>query len=104
MENKSDALKTETQLLDTFDYAWNTTINGARRPDDVLRKLKKISSSTTRFANFAEKLLPFSQKKVGIKNESSKPISTGDKFGAYDDQGRITTSLFWVFKLQQITA
>ncbi|KAM1155637.1 hypothetical protein ACFX13_027099 [Malus domestica] len=98
MENKSNALKTETQLLDTFDYAWNTTINGARRPGDVLRKLKKISSSTTQFANIAQKLLPFSQKKVGIRIESSKPISTGDKFSAYDDR-EIHNSPFRVFKL-----
>ncbi|CAN6699319.1 unnamed protein product [Malus baccata var. baccata] len=98
MENQSGALKTENRLLDIFDYPWNRTNNGARRPDDVHRKLKNKSSSSTQFTDIAQKLLPSSQKKVGIRIESIKPISTGDKFGAYDDR-EIHNSPFRVFKL-----
>ncbi|TQD79604.1 hypothetical protein C1H46_034829 [Malus baccata] len=85
LENQSDALKTENRGLDTYDYAWNRINNGARRPDDVHQKLKEITSS---------------QKQVGIRIESSKPISTGDKFGAYDDR-EIDNSPFQVFKLSR---
>ncbi|XP_050121398.1 protein EFFECTOR OF TRANSCRIPTION 2-like [Malus sylvestris] len=85
LENQSDALKTENRRLGTYNYAWNRNNNGARRPDDVHQKLKEITSS---------------QKKVGIRIESSKPISTGDKFGAYDDRD-IDNSPFQVFKLSR---
>ncbi|KAM5547427.1 protein EFFECTOR OF TRANSCRIPTION 2-like [Rosa sericea] len=86
MGTKSEALKTESQLLNTFDYAWNTSINGARRPDDVLQKLKKISSKPTRFTNIVQRLLPFRQKQVGIRINSGKLVSTEDKFSDYADR------------------
>ncbi|KAI5320230.1 hypothetical protein L3X38_039938 [Prunus dulcis] len=98
MENKSVALKTETQLLNTFDYAWNTNINGARRPDDVLKKLKMVSSSRTRFVNIAQKLVPFSPKKVGTRIESSILLSPEDKFSAYANR-ESHNPLSRVFKL-----
>ena len=46
METKSEALK--LKLLNTFDYAWNASINGAGHPDDVLQRLKRISSKPAR--------------------------------------------------------
>ncbi|VVA10385.1 PREDICTED: EFFECTOR OF [Prunus dulcis] len=98
MENKSVALKTETQLLNTFDYAWNTNINGARRPDDVLKKLKMVSSRPTRFVNIAQKFVPFSPKKVGTRIESSILLSPEDKFSAYANR-ESHNPLSRVFKL-----
>ncbi|XP_058722306.1 protein EFFECTOR OF TRANSCRIPTION 2-like [Vicia villosa] len=72
MQNKGDALQTESQLLSTFDYAWNTINNGTRRPDDILQMLNKISSGTRTFSEVAKSLLPFTQKKVGIQIKSSR--------------------------------
>lgn len=85
MGTKSEVLRTEGQLLTTFDYAWNTSINGARRPVDVLEKLKKISSKPTRFANTGQRLLPSSQKQVGIRINSSKLVPTEEKCSDYAD-------------------
>ncbi|GJY29664.1 effector of transcription 2-like protein [Tanacetum coccineum] len=45
MESKKDAEKTETQLLKTFDYAWNREMNGERRPGDIHRKLDAASGT-----------------------------------------------------------
>ena len=66
MQNKEDALRTETQLLSTFDYAWNTSNNGIRRPDDILQKLHQIASCTRTLSDIARVVLPFTQKQVGI--------------------------------------
>lgn len=71
MQTKGDALQTESQLLSTFDYAWNTINNGPRRPGDILEMLNKISSGTRTFSDVAKSLLPFTQKKVGIPIKSS---------------------------------
>ncbi|KAH1160930.1 hypothetical protein AAZX31_01G003000 [Glycine max] len=72
MQNKEDALRTETQLLSTFDYAWNTSNNGIRRPDDILQKLHQIASGTRTLSDMARALLPFTQKQVGIQIKSIK--------------------------------
>lgn len=79
MENKRDAEKTEAQLLNRFDYAWNTSTNGARRQYDILPKLDKIASKTTRFSNVVWKFLPFDQKQVGIRIKASKLPSPADE-------------------------
>ncbi|TKY44519.1 GIY-YIG nuclease superfamily [Spatholobus suberectus] len=78
MQNKEDALRTEAQLLSTFDYAWNTSNNGTRRPDDILQKLHKIASGTRTLSDVARALLPFTQKQVGIRIKSSKPPLADD--------------------------
>ncbi|XP_050376351.1 protein EFFECTOR OF TRANSCRIPTION 2-like [Argentina anserina] len=88
METKSKALETESQLLNTFDYAWNTSINGARRPDDVLQRLKKVSSKPMRFTNIVQRLLPFRQKQVGITINSRKLVSSEENFSDYADRDR----------------
>ncbi|XP_027357414.1 protein EFFECTOR OF TRANSCRIPTION 2-like [Abrus precatorius] len=87
MQNKEDALRTEAQLLSTFDYAWNTSNNGIRRPDDILQKLLKIASGTRTFSDMARALLPFSftQKQVGIRIKSSKLPLADDKLDAADN-------------------
>ena len=86
MPSKSDAIRTETQLLNTFDYAWNTSINGSRRPNDIIQKLKKISLSTTHFYDGVLRLVPFSQKQVGIKIEARKLPSTENKFSSHVEE------------------
>ncbi|KAL0558482.1 hypothetical protein IC582_003055 [Cucumis melo] len=79
MKNKRDAQMTEAQLLKTFDYAWNTSGNGARRHNDVIKKLEDIASQTTKSTFISRKLLPFRQKKMGIKIKTSKPIPIVNK-------------------------
>ncbi|XP_061352656.1 protein EFFECTOR OF TRANSCRIPTION 2-like [Gastrolobium bilobum] len=79
MQNKGDALRTEAQLLSTFDYAWNTSNNGNRRPDEILQKLNKIASGTRTFSDVARVLLPFTQKQVGIRIKSSMQPLKDDK-------------------------
>ncbi|KAI4379524.1 hypothetical protein MLD38_005806 [Melastoma candidum] len=67
MLSKADAERMEFLLLKTFDYAWNKGANGARRPDDVFRKLDEVSSRGHSLSSFAKKLLHISPKKVGVK-------------------------------------
>ncbi|XP_022987709.1 protein EFFECTOR OF TRANSCRIPTION 2-like isoform X1 [Cucurbita maxima] len=86
MKNKRDAQMTEAQLLKTFDYAWNTSGNGARRHNDVLKKLEDIASQTKKFTIITRKLLPFRQKQMGIKIKTSKPIPTENKTGEYGEE------------------
>lgn len=94
MQSKSDAIRTETQLLNTFDYAWNTSINGSRRPDDILEKLKKISSSTSHFSDIAHKLLRFSQKQVGIKIKARQLPSAEHKTCADEESHNFLSRVF----------
>ncbi|KAF8393496.1 hypothetical protein HHK36_021740 [Tetracentron sinense] len=82
MKNKKNAKKAEAQLLDFFDYAWNKSSNGARRPDDILLKLDKYTSSTTLIPNITRELQqwklddPFGQKRIGIRIKASKLLLT----------------------------
>ncbi|KAK4759308.1 hypothetical protein SAY87_022439 [Trapa incisa] len=73
MINKEAAVSMETLLLDTFDYAWNKSSNGARRPHDIIQKLEEASSTTYRVSSIAKNLLPFLQKKVGIRIQNKLP-------------------------------
>ncbi|KAF2285154.1 hypothetical protein GH714_038866 [Hevea brasiliensis] len=75
MKDKRNAEKTEAQLLDTFDYAWNKGSNGARRPNDILQKISKIALSTNRFSSISKRLLFLRPGQVGIKIEANKPLS-----------------------------
>ncbi|KAH7519182.1 hypothetical protein FEM48_Zijuj08G0008500 [Ziziphus jujuba var. spinosa] len=88
MQSKSDAQKTETLLLNTFDYAWNTSINGSRRPDEILEKLKKISSSSNRFPAVVRRLLPLSQRQVGIRIKAGKLLATENNSNPCADEER----------------
>ena len=85
MENKADAKRKEDRLLNTFDYAWNKGSNGARRHDDILKKLDKRASNRTKLAIFSGKHLPFLQKQVGIKIKASKLLSQDNEFSKYAD-------------------
>ncbi|KAJ7973724.1 protein EFFECTOR OF TRANSCRIPTION 2, partial [Quillaja saponaria] len=86
MENKKDAQQTEIKLLTTFDYAWNTTNNGARRPDDIFHKLNNIASSTARFSNIAKLFLPFTQKQVGVRIKSRNLLPPENELCADADE------------------
>lgn len=88
MDNKRDAEETEAQLLNRFDYAWNTSVNGARRPNDILSKLNKIASKTIKFSDIIRKLLPFDQKQVGVRIKASKLPLPEDKSNTCTDEGR----------------
>ncbi|KHN40337.1 Pentatricopeptide repeat-containing protein [Glycine soja] len=84
MQNKEDALRTETELLSTFDYAWNTRSNCVRRPDDILQKLHQIASGTRTLSDIARALLPFTQKQVGIQIKSIK-LDEADNGSSYNN-------------------
>jgi len=85
MQTKEDALRTEAQLLTTFDYAWNSSSNGIRRPEEILQKLQKIASGTRTLSDIAKVLLPFTQKQVGIRIKSSKLPQEDDKLDKADN-------------------
>lgn len=78
VKNKADALKTETQLLNRFDYAWNKENNVARRHEDVLQKLSEFPSRNIQYPKFVKKLIYLSQKPVGIKIEASEKFPQGN--------------------------
>ncbi|KAF5726050.1 putative Effector of transcription2 [Tripterygium wilfordii] len=100
IKSKADALRTEAQLLDTFDYAWNKGCNGDRRPYDILRKLEKVTSGAAQFSTIFRKLLPFSQKQVGIKIEATKLISS-EKISNGDANNRTYPFFSQVFKVSR---
>ncbi|KAL2480253.1 effector of transcription2 [Abeliophyllum distichum] len=72
MKTKRDAERTEAQLLDKFDYAWNKGSNGTRRPKDILKKLDRRSRES-QFSLIAKKLQYFPQKQEGIKIKPCEP-------------------------------
>ncbi|EEF48103.1 protein EFFECTOR OF TRANSCRIPTION 2 [Ricinus communis] len=99
MKDKRKAEETEAQLLDTFDYAWNRGSNGARRPNDILQKLSKIASSTNSFSSISKRLLFIRPSRVGVKIESSKPLSP-EKFNfPPDEEGK--SFLHGIFKFSR---
>ncbi|EPS74403.1 hypothetical protein M569_00352, partial [Genlisea aurea] len=89
MKSKTEAERTEKQLLETFDYAWNKGSNGARRVDDIYRKLDHRTEAT-RFSVLADRLFGFfvNRKKVGIE------------IGA-PDRGKKTWKVFGIKRVQQ---
>ncbi|GAB4838928.1 hypothetical protein Ancab_028460 [Ancistrocladus abbreviatus] len=74
MNSKIDATRTEAKLLDKFDYAWNKVGNGARRPNDVLRKIEDISSRTIQVPRVVKMLKHLSHRQVGIPIKASQPL------------------------------
>ncbi|XAR67179.1 hypothetical protein NMG60_11013643 [Bertholletia excelsa] len=98
MKSKRDAEKTEAQLLETFDYAWNRGNNGIRRPSDIIQKIHKIDSRKSLFTSISRKLQNLHKKKVGIKIEACKPIMLGDSSATYSNQ-EDKNLLFQIFKI-----
>lgn len=78
MNSKKDAEITEKELLDKFDYALNKGSNGARRQDDIHKKLKRLEKAS-KFSLLAKEFLSSNQRKVGIK------IRTGSNISEMDD-------------------
>ncbi|CAI9761101.1 unnamed protein product [Fraxinus pennsylvanica] len=72
MKTKRDAERTEAQLLENFDYAWNKGSNGARRPNDILKKIDRRSRES-QFSLIAKKLQYCRQKQEGIKIKPCEP-------------------------------
>ncbi|OIT02304.1 PREDICTED: protein EFFECTOR OF TRANSCRIPTION 2-like isoform X2 [Nicotiana attenuata] len=81
MNDNKDAEKTEAQLLDRFDYAWNKGSNGVRCHNDVLRKLDGVSRAT-RLPAFVRKLQLSLEKQKGVRIQACKPLllENGDDF------------------------
>ncbi|KAK1413866.1 hypothetical protein QVD17_29602 [Tagetes erecta] len=76
MESKKDAEKTESQLLRTFDYAWNRGMNGERRPNDIHKKLNNTVVHHRRVLSVFKKILDFPTKEVGLRiNRCDSPVS-----------------------------
>ncbi|PIN14510.1 hypothetical protein CDL12_12872 [Handroanthus impetiginosus] len=91
MESKKDAEITEKQLLDKFDYAWNKGSKGARRPDDICKKLDRFEKAS-QFSLLAKKLLDFNQKQVGIKIKTCKPSSWQNESNLSDTNNNVNFS------------
>ncbi|CAI9100542.1 OLC1v1037666C1 [Oldenlandia corymbosa var. corymbosa] len=81
MENIRDAEKTESDLLEKFDYAWNKGSNGNRRRNDILKKLGRISKPYS----FLTKLQIMPQQKKGIKIKVSKQPSLHNGLDFYSN-------------------
>ncbi|KVH93946.1 hypothetical protein Ccrd_003991 [Cynara cardunculus var. scolymus] len=82
MNTKKDAKKTESELLKTFDYAWNRGMNGERRPGDIHQKLNAAASSAKRVPLLFKKFHVLQPKKVGvsIKRCDSNVLDNGSSF------------------------
>ncbi|KAL7601914.1 hypothetical protein Lser_V15G25601 [Lactuca serriola] len=97
MDNKKDAEKTETQLLKTFDYAWNRGMNGERRPVDIHQKLK-TASNTKRvpISRVFKKLHLIPPKKVGLNIKHCDPpvLENGSNFYTKQNDTNILTRIF----------
>ncbi|KAG5559217.1 hypothetical protein RHGRI_008956 [Rhododendron griersonianum] len=85
MKNKAEAEKTETRVLNTYDYALNKGNNGVRRLGDVFQKLQGSTSSGAQFLTPAKKLSHFHHKKNDVKIDTCKPLS-------WEDGSRIYTN------------
>ncbi|KAI5664667.1 hypothetical protein M9H77_23990 [Catharanthus roseus] len=79
MTNSRDAEKTEAELLDTFDYAWNKDSNGPRRRNDILRRIYRSSS----IPQFLQKFQFFPQRPKGIKIKACQPPFLEDRYNLY---------------------
>ncbi|KAI3711574.1 hypothetical protein L1987_70113 [Smallanthus sonchifolius] len=82
MESKKDAEKTESQLLKTFDYAWNRGMNGERRPIDIHKKLNDTVLNPKRVLLAFKKIHVLPPKEVGlrIKRCDSPVLENGSSF------------------------
>ncbi|KAJ0724153.1 putative transcription factor HRT family [Helianthus annuus] len=82
MESKKDAEKTESQLLKTFDYAWNRGMNGERRPKDIHKKLNNTDLHPKRVLLVFKKIRVIPPKEVGLKIKRCDPpvLENGSSF------------------------
>nr|UEN74720.1 HRT transcription factor [Silybum marianum] len=96
MNSKKDAEKTESQLLKTFDYAWNRGMNGERRPSDIHQKLNATTSNAKRVPLVFKKLHVLQPKKVGlnIKRCDSNVLENGSNFYTKQKGTNFLTRIF----------
>nr|XP_043624568.1 protein EFFECTOR OF TRANSCRIPTION 2-like [Erigeron canadensis]XP_043624569.1 protein EFFECTOR OF TRANSCRIPTION 2-like [Erigeron canadensis] len=96
MDSKKDAEIAESQLLKTFDYAWNRGMNGERRPGDIHQKLSNAASHTKRVHLIFKKLHAFPPKKVGLKIKrcDSPVFENGSNFYTNQKDTNILSRIF----------
>ncbi|KAG8376112.1 hypothetical protein BUALT_Bualt09G0029500 [Buddleja alternifolia] len=100
VKSKKEAEITEKQLLDKFDYAWNKGSNGARRQDDIFKKLDRLAKAS-QFSRLAKKLLFFHPKKVGIKIQTCEPCLSKNGSNLSDMDNNVTfPRIFGIKRLQ----
>ncbi|KAF5776227.1 putative transcription factor HRT family [Helianthus annuus] len=82
MESKKDAEKTESQLLKTFDYAWNRGMNGERRPKDIHKKLNNTELHPKRVLLVFKNIRVIPPKEVGLRIKRCDPpvLENGSSF------------------------
>ncbi|KAK6147737.1 hypothetical protein DH2020_018649 [Rehmannia glutinosa] len=100
MKSKKDAEITERELLDKFDYAWNKGSNGARRQDDIYRKLDRLVKQS-QFSLLAKKFLFVNPKQVGIKIRTCEPRLSKNGSNSSDiENNTIFSRIFGVKRVQ----
>ncbi|KAI3790087.1 hypothetical protein L2E82_02900 [Cichorium intybus] len=94
MNNKKEAEKTESQLLKTFDYAWNRGMNGDRRPVDIHQKL--TAASTKKLPLVFKKLHVLRPKKLGLNIKRCDPpeLENGSSFYTKQKDTNILSRIF----------
>ncbi|XP_071742369.1 protein EFFECTOR OF TRANSCRIPTION 2-like [Rutidosis leptorrhynchoides] len=98
MENKKIAEKTESQLLETFDYAWNRGMNGDRRTFDILKKVKAAASSSKRSHLVFKKLKVIPTKEVGLRIKRCEPPVLENRSTFYYNNQKNTNFFSRIFK------
>ncbi|XP_059284351.1 protein EFFECTOR OF TRANSCRIPTION 2-like [Lycium ferocissimum] len=99
MNDNKNAERTEAQLLDKFDYAWNKGSNGVRRHNDVLHKLDGISRAS-RLPAFIRKLQLSLEKQKGVRIKACEPflLENGSDF---HDSFKSSNFLPQIFKFER---
>ncbi|KAD2393816.1 hypothetical protein R6Q59_013344 [Mikania micrantha] len=97
MESKRDAEKTESQLLKTFDYAWNRGMNGERRPSDIHKELNNTISNHKRLLLAFKKILEFSPQEAGLRIKRCDSPVLENESSFYNKQDD-TNTLVKIFK------
>lgn len=93
-ESKQMAEKVESELLHVFDYPWNTSLNGARRPRDIMLKLDVLQYQLENslclgpVLGSAWRKWEYFSRKVGISVTVRKPTD------ATPPRAKIPTSFF----------
>ncbi|KAL3644340.1 hypothetical protein CASFOL_012272 [Castilleja foliolosa] len=102
MKSKKDAVITERQLLDKFDYAWNKGSNGARRQDDIFTKLDHLAKQS-QLSLLAKKFLFANWKQVGVKIKTCEPGSPkNDNESNSSNKDTNITTFSRIFKIKRL--
>eukprot|EP00897_Mesotaenium_endlicherianum_P001296 jgi/Mesen1/1194/ME000128S00168 len=78
------AKQAEVQLLDTFDYPWNSKLNGSRRPAEAFVRLSRVGASRGFGCGLAHFSL-FKPRPVGVALQVQPPLN--EHFGT--PEGRL---------------